>query len=91
MLYWHSLECFSRLAATTHPGEKVRASKFDNKCGETLCFVLSYFTPPPHHKVCVGVRFLVVLCLSILFFQGRKVSILGGPAYLNLRAGTAIV
>lgn len=46
MLYWHSLECFSRLAATTHPGEKVRASKFDNKYGETLCSVLSYFTPP---------------------------------------------
>lgn len=68
-LHWHSLECFGTLATTTQPFEKARASDFDNKFGETLCFVLYYFISPRFKQ---KVRFLIILCLNFFFSKAEK-------------------
>lgn len=45
MSYWHSLECFSRLAATVHPCEKARASIFKTNLGKH-CVLFSIISFP---------------------------------------------
>lgn len=73
MLQWHSLECFGTLPTTTQPCEKARASDFETNL-EKHCFVLYYFISPRFKQ---EVRFLIILCLDIVFFpQGRKVTFL---------------